>query len=136
VQCVRSFYFSFHSGFINSLRSSAPSNAFHVLDTLCDFKSFRVAIANRTCPLYGQRRFVIQCSTVQRTLLAIIFAVLLSLMFAPHSGRGVLRFSGYAHGPFFIMPSQVDRKRLVLQTIIISVAAVVIVNVLPRPGRK
>jgi hypothetical protein len=46
------------------------------------------------------------------TPLAIIFAVLLSLMFAPHSGSGrsLLRFAGYAHGPFFIMPGYVDGK--------------------------
>jgi hypothetical protein len=55
---------------------------------------------------------------------------MLSLMFAPHSGRGLLRFAGYAHGPFFIMPSQVDRKQLVLQTIVIAVVFVLIVNVL------
>jgi hypothetical protein len=44
---------------------------------------------------------------LKRTLLAIIWAVLLSLVFAPHSGSGrsLLRFAGYAHGPFFIMPS-------------------------------
>jgi len=57
-------------------------------------------------------------------------------MLAPHTGRGMLRFANHAHGPFFIMPSQVDRKQLVLQTIIISVAAVVIVNLFPRRGRK
>jgi hypothetical protein len=50
---------------------------------------------------------------MKRTLLAIIFAVLLSLMFAPHSGSGrsLLRFAGYAHGPFFIMPSYVGADR-------------------------
>jgi hypothetical protein len=53
-------------------------------------------------------------------------------MFAPRTGRGLLRFANYAHGPFFMTPSQVDRKQLVLQTIIIIVAAVVIVNLLPR----
>jgi hypothetical protein len=58
-------------------------------------------------------------STIQRTLVAMIFAVLLSLMFAPHSGRGLLRFASYAHGPFFIMPSYIDGKQLVLQTIFI-----------------
>jgi hypothetical protein len=62
--------------------------------------------------------------------------VLTSLMFAPYTGRGLLRFANYAHGPFFITPSQVDRKQLVLQTIIISVAAVVIVNLFPRRTKK
>jgi len=69
---------------------------------------------------------------MNRTLLAISIAVLISLMFAPHTGRGALRFANYAHGPFFIMPGQVDRKQLVLQTIIIAVAAAVIVNLFPR----
>jgi hypothetical protein len=69
---------------------------------------------------------------MNRTLLAISIAVLISLMFAPRTGRGLLRFANYAHGPFFMTPSQVDRKQLVLQTIIIIVAAVVIVNLLPR----
>jgi len=75
---------------------------------------------------------------LKRTLLAIIFAVLLSLMFAPHSGSGrtLLRFAGYAHGPFFIMPSHVDGRQLVLQTIIIAVAAAVIVNLFPQRPRK
>jgi len=75
---------------------------------------------------------------LKRTLLAIVFAVLLSLMFAPHSGSGrtLLRFAGYAHGPFFIMPSHVDGRQLVLQTIIIAVAAAVIVNLFPQRPRK
>jgi hypothetical protein len=73
---------------------------------------------------------------MNRTLLAISIAVLISLMFAPHTGRGLLRFANYAHGPFFITPSQVDRKQLVLQTIIIAIAAVVIVNLFPRRTKK
>jgi hypothetical protein len=73
---------------------------------------------------------------MNRTLLAISIAVLISLMLAPHTGRGAFRFANYARGPFFIMPSQVDRQQLVLQTIIIAVAAVVIVNLFPRGGRK
>jgi hypothetical protein len=66
---------------------------------------------------------------MQRTLLAIIFAVMLSLMFAPHSGRGLLRFAGYAHGPFFIMPSHIAGKQRVLQTIFIAVLFVLIVHI-------
>jgi hypothetical protein len=73
---------------------------------------------------------------MNRTLLAISIAVLISLMFAPHTGRGLLRFANYAHGPFFITPSQVDRKQLVFQTIIVAVAAVVIVNLFPRRTKK
>jgi hypothetical protein len=78
---------------------------------------------------------VIGSRQLQRTLLAIFFAVMLSLMFAPHSGRGLLRFAGYAHGPFFIMPSYIDGKQLVLQTIFIAVVFALIVNI-PRRRRK
>jgi hypothetical protein len=73
---------------------------------------------------------------MNRTLLAISIAVLISLMLAPQTGRGALRFANYAHGPFFIMPSQVDRKQLVLQTIIIAVASAVTVNLFPRSGSR
>jgi hypothetical protein len=68
---------------------------------------------------------------MKRTLLAIIFAALLSLMFAPHTGtgRGLFRFSGYARGPFFVMPSYIDGKQLVLQTIFIAVVFALIVNI-------
>ena len=65
----------------------------------------------------------------ERTLLAIFFAVILSLMFAPHSGRGLFRFAGYARGPFFIMPGHVDGKQLVLQTIFVAVLFALIVNI-------
>jgi hypothetical protein len=66
---------------------------------------------------------------LKRTLLAINIAVLISLLFAPHRGRGLIRFAGYAHGPFFIMPSEIDGKQLVLQTIFIAVAFALIVNI-------
>jgi hypothetical protein len=66
---------------------------------------------------------------MRRTLLAVIFAVLISLMFAPHTGRGLVQFANYAHGPFFIMPSHVDGKQLVLQTVIIAVLFALIVNI-------
>jgi hypothetical protein len=36
---------------------------------------------------------------------------------------------GYAHGPFFIMPSYIDGKQLVLQTIFIAVLFALIVNI-------
>jgi hypothetical protein len=72
---------------------------------------------------------------MNRTLLAISVAVLISLMLAPHTGRGAFRFANYAHGPFFIMPSQIDRKQLVLQTVFLAVAAAVIVNLFPRRPR-
>jgi hypothetical protein len=65
---------------------------------------------------------------LKRTLLAIIFAVLLSLMFAPHSGSG-RSLLPFAHGPFFIMPSYVDGRQLVLQTIFIAVLFALIVNI-------
>ena len=60
---------------------------------------------------------------------------MLSLMLAPHSGRGLFRFAGYAHGPFFIMPSYIDGKQLVLQTIFIAVVFALIVNI-PWRRRK
>jgi hypothetical protein len=74
---------------------------------------------------------------MKRTLLAIIFAVLLSLMFAPHSGSGrsLFRFAGYAHGPFFIMPSHVAGRPLLLQTTFIAVLFALVVNI-PWPRRK
>jgi hypothetical protein len=103
---------------------------------LPDNRRYSPDLVNDPCSLYGAQCSVIESWQLQRTLLAILFAVMLSLMFAPHSGRGLLRFAGYAHGPFFITPSQVDRKQFVLQTIIIAVAAVVIVNLFPRRGRK
>jgi hypothetical protein len=78
---------------------------------------------------------MIEFRQLQRTLLAIFFAVILSLMFAPHSGRGLLRFSGYARGPFFIMPSYIDGKQLVLQTIFVTAVFALVVNI-PWPRRK
>ena len=59
---------------------------------------------------------------------------MLSLMLAPHSGSGrsLLRF---AHGPFFIMPSYVDVKQLVLQTIFLAVLFALIANI-PWGRRK
>jgi len=79
---------------------------------------------------------VIESRQLQRTLLAIFFAVMLSLMFAPHSGRGLFRFAGYAHGPFFIMPSCIDGKQLVLRTIFIAVVFALIVNIPWRRRKK
>jgi len=61
---------------------------------------------------------------------------MLSLMFAPHSGRGLFRFAGYAHGPFFIMPSYIDGKQLLLQTIFLAVLFAVVVNLFPRKLKK
>jgi len=65
---------------------------------------------------------------MKRTLAAIIIALFISLMFAPHTGRGLVEFANYAHGPFFIMPHRVDGKQLVLQTLILGVLFVVIAN--------
>ena len=74
---------------------------------------------------------------MKRTLFAIVIVVLLSLMFARHSGRGrsLLQFANYAYGPFFIMPSYVDGWQLVLQTIFIAVLFALVVNI-PWPHRK
>ncbi|HEY7002378.1 MAG TPA: hypothetical protein VH330_11615 [Candidatus Udaeobacter sp.] len=69
---------------------------------------------------------------MKRTLLAINIAVFISMMLAPHTGRGLLRFANYVHGPFFIMPQQIAVRQLFFQTIIFAVAAAVIVNLLPR----
>jgi hypothetical protein len=97
----------------------------------------RPDLIDESCTLYDARRFVIESRQLQRTLLAIFFAVMLSLMFAPHSesGRGLFRFSGYSRGPFFIMPSHIDGKQLVLQTIFIAVLFALIVNI-PWRRRK
>ncbi len=73
---------------------------------------------------------------MKRTLLAIIIAVLISLIFAPHSGRGLLRFANYAHGPFFIMPGQIDGRQLVFQTFIIVVLFALLVNIPWRREKK
>jgi hypothetical protein len=69
---------------------------------------------------------------MERTLLAIATAVLISLMIAPHKGGNLLRAGGYAHAPIFVSFSQVDVKQLVLQTIILAVLLTVIVNLKPR----
>ena len=57
-------------------------------------------------------------------------------MFAPHRGRGLLQFSGYAHGPFFIMPSDIERKQLFLQTIFVALLFALIVNITWRRLKK
>ena len=92
---------------------------------------------NQSCTLYGARCSVIECcyNDEPNTTRNLHRRPNLTDV-SPHTGRGALRFANYAHGPFFIMPSQVDRKQLVLQTVIIAVAAVVIVNLFPRRGRK
>lgn len=79
---------------------------------------------------------VIECPTVERTFLAIIFAALLSLMLAPHTGDGLLHLANYAHGPFFITPNQIAGKPLLLQTIFFAVAAALIVNIPWRQRKK
>jgi hypothetical protein len=69
---------------------------------------------------------------MERTLLAIATAGLISLMIAPHKGGNLFRGGGYAHAPIFLAFSQVDVKQLVLQTIILAVLLTVIVNLKPR----
>ncbi len=59
---------------------------------------------------------------------------MLSLMIAPHSGSG-RSLLPFAHGPFFIMPSYMDGKQLVLQTIFIAVVFALIVSI-PWGRRK
>jgi hypothetical protein len=69
---------------------------------------------------------------LKRTFLAVVIAVLISLMVAPHKGGNLLRSERYAHAPIFVASSQIDVKHLVLQTIFLAVLLVVIVNLEPR----
>ena len=69
---------------------------------------------------------------MKRTLLAVVIAVLISLMIAPHTGGNLFRSGGYAHAPIFVASSQVDVKQLVLQTIFLALLLAVIVNLEPR----
>jgi hypothetical protein len=73
---------------------------------------------------------------LKRTLLAIEFAILLSLMVAPHRGRGLFRFGSYVHGPFLIAVRDIAVKQLVLQTIFIAVLFALIVNIPWRRPKK
>jgi hypothetical protein len=57
---------------------------------------------------------------MERTLLAVVTAVLISLMIAPHRGGNLLRVGGYSHAPIFVASPQVDVKQLVLQTIFLA----------------
>ena len=68
---------------------------------------------------------------MKRTLLAVIFAVLISLMVAPHRG-GNLRSEGYAHVPILVASKEIDVKQLVGQTIFLAVLLAVTVNLQPR----
>ena len=68
-------------------------------------------------------QYVIDDSCMKRTLLAVVIAVVISLMIAPHSG---------GHAPIFVARSQIDVKQLVLQTIFLAVLLAVIVNLEPR----
>ena len=69
---------------------------------------------------------------MKRTLLAVIFAVLISLMVAPHRGGNPLRSEGYAHAPIFVASKEIDVKQLVGQTIFLAVLLAVTVNLQPR----
>jgi hypothetical protein len=71
---------------------------------------------------------------LKRTLLAIILAVLISLMVAPHRGGNLLRSEGYTHAPIFVASKEVDVKQLVWQTIFLAVLLAVTVNL--QPSRK
>jgi len=71
---------------------------------------------------------------MNRTLLAVLIAVLISLMVAPHRGGNLSRSEGYAHTPIFVASSQIDVKQLVLQTIFPAVLLAVTVNL--QPPRK
>jgi hypothetical protein len=69
---------------------------------------------------------------MKRTLLAVVIAVLISLMIAPHRGGNLFRSEGYAHAPAFVASREIDVKQLVLQTIFLAVLLAVIVNLEPR----
>jgi hypothetical protein len=69
---------------------------------------------------------------MKRTLLAVVIAVLVSLMVAPHKGGNLLRSEAYGHAPIFVASSQIDVRQLVLQTIFLAVLLAVIVNLEPR----
>ena len=65
---------------------------------------------------------------MKRTLLAVIFAVLISLMVAPHRAGNLLRSEDYAHAPIFVASKEIDVKQLVGQTIFLAVLLAVTVN--------
>ena len=89
---------------------------------------------SQSCTLYGARHSVIEYrrGLMKRTLLAVVIAVLISLMIAPHRSGNLLRSGGYAHAPLFVASSEIDVKQLVLQTIFLAVLLAVIVNLEPR----
>jgi len=69
---------------------------------------------------------------MKRTLLAVVIAILISLMVAPHKGGNLFRSEGYAHAPLFVASSQIDVKQPVLQTIFLALLLAAIVNLEPR----
>jgi hypothetical protein len=73
---------------------------------------------------------------LKRTLIAIEFGILVSLMLAPHRGRGLLRFADYYHAPFPLAASDIDITQLVLQTIFIAVLFALVVNIPWRRPKK
>jgi hypothetical protein len=69
---------------------------------------------------------------MERTLLAVVAAILISLMIAPHTGGNLLRVAGYSHAPIFVATKEIDVRAFVLQTIILAVLLAVIVNLKPH----
>ena len=69
---------------------------------------------------------------MKRTLLAIVVAVLVSLMIAPHKGVNFSRSEGNSHAPIFVASSQIDVTQFVLQTLFLAFLLAVIVNLEPR----
>jgi hypothetical protein len=107
-----------------SPKSLLSSGFFDTDTTLC------LEMGMAQIPLQIAQCFVLNlCVPMKRTLFAIVIAVLISLMFAPHTGRGLVRFANYAHGPFFILPSRIDGKQLLLQTVIIALLFALIANI-------
>ena len=69
---------------------------------------------------------------MKRTLLAVVIAVLISLVGCAAQGGNLFRSGGYALAPAFVASSEIDAKQLVLQTIFLAVLLAVIVNLEPR----
>jgi hypothetical protein len=69
---------------------------------------------------------------MERTLLAVLAAVLISLMLAPHTGGNLRGAGGHARAPIFVASHQINVKALVLQTTFLAVLLAVIVNLKPR----
>ena len=69
---------------------------------------------------------------MKRTLLAVVIAVLISLVGCAAQAAIFSGLGAYAHAPAFVVDSEIDAKQLVSQTIFLAVLLAVIVNLEPR----